>query len=73
MFLIQGLKCLFLYLFIFDLELFTTAAKLLKLTPSVMLSYSEEDFNLTEVIELYKDDLPSPEVINQELFQWRFK
>ena len=43
---IQRLKFLFFYPFIFNLELSITAAKLLKLTPSVMLSYSEEDFNL---------------------------
>ena len=45
-----------------------TAALLLSLTPAVMCS---EEIDISDVITMYYDDLPSPELIQPELRRWR--
>ena len=42
----------------------------LRLVPSVLLK-AEPD--ITDAVEMYKDDLPSPELIHQELKRWKMK
>ena len=46
-----------------------TSSRLLGLVPSVL--YSREDLDISEAVELYCADLPSPELFNQELTRWR--
>ena len=49
------------------------AAKLLYLTPSV---YCDEELNssaVKEAIEMYKDDLPNPDLVDIELLRWKTK
>lgn len=54
-------------------QLAKTASQLLCLVPSVMSSSSSssDSNNLDELVELYKDDLPSPELFNQEFSRWQ--
>ena len=46
-----------------------TSARLLCLVPSVMCS--QNDLNISEAVELYHNDLPSPELFDQEFTRWR--
>ena len=45
----------------------STAVCLLKLMPTYTLTEDE----LKSIVSLYKDDLPSPELIKSELLRWR--
>lgn len=51
------------------LALAQTASRLLGLVPSVLCS--REDLDISEAVELYRTDLPSPELFDQELARWR--
>ena len=44
-----------------------TSTRLLGLVPSIMCSQHD----ISEAVELYYDDLPSPELFDQELIRWR--
>ena len=44
------------------------ASSLLGLLPSVMM---ENDVSIDDVVDLYDDDLPSPELIEEEVFRWK--
>ena len=46
-----------------------TSTRLLGLVPSIMCS--QNDFDISEAVELYHDDLPSPELFDQEFSRWR--
>ena len=48
-----------------------TCSRLLNLVPSVMCSNTHFDF--AELLQLYKDDLPSPELFEQEFSRWKLK
>lgn len=45
------------------------ASQLLGLVPSIMCS--QEDLDISEAVQLYHDDLPSPELFDQEFARWR--
>ena len=47
-----------------------TSSTLLGLVPSVLCN---QEVDIAEAVEMYKDDLPSPELIDQELRRWKFK
>ena len=47
-----------------------TSSMLLGLVPSV---HSSQEVDIAEAVEVYKDDLPTPELIDEELKGWRFK
>ena len=46
-----------------------TATKLYGMIPAILCSGKKID--LTEVVELYNDDMPSPELFQQELERWK--
>ena len=46
-----------------------TSTRLLGLVPYIMCS--QDDLDISEAVELYYDDLPSPELFDQELSRWR--
>lgn len=46
------------------------ASSLLCLVPSIICA---EDVVLTDAVEVYKDDLPSPELLDLELIRWKAK
>ena len=46
-----------------------TASKLYGMIPAILCSGKNVD--LTEVVELYNDDMPSPELFQQELERWK--
>ena len=48
-----------------------TASKLYGMIPAILCSGKNVD--LTEVFELYNDDIPSPELFQQELQRWKTK
>lgn len=52
-------------------SLANTVSKLLCLVPSVMCVSQNQDFS--ELVELYHNDLPSPELFDQEYTRWKFK
>lgn len=52
-------------------SLTNTSSTLIGLVPSVFSAGQE--ITISSAIELYKDDLPSPELIDQELLRWKFK
>ena len=45
-----------------------TASQLLGLVPSIMCS---KDLDMSEAVQLYHQDLPSPELFDQEFMRWR--
>ena len=45
-----------------------TSSRLLGLVPSVMCS--KTDLDISEAVELYHDDVPSPELFDQEFARW---
>ena len=45
------------------------SSRLLGLVPSIMCSQSEVD--ISETVQLYRDDLPSPELFDQEFSRWK--
>lgn len=47
-----------------------TASRILGLIPSIQCN---SDVDISEAVQLYQDDLPSPELINQELKRWKLK
>ena len=47
-----------------------TATKLLGLVPAVVC---EKDMDMTEVVQLYHNDLPSPELFTQEHTRWKIR
>ena len=47
-----------------------TSTQLLELVPSVLCS--KEDIDLSAVEQLYAQDLPSPELLQQELARWKY-
>ena len=47
-----------------------TTTKILGLVPVVI---RKKEMEMTEVVLLYSDDLPSPELFMQELTRWKFK
>ena len=49
-----------------------TSAKLLSLVPSVLCS-KDTPVDITEAVDMYHDDLPSPELMDQEMKRWRLK
>lgn len=51
------------------LALAQTSSRLLGLVPSVVCSI--KDLDISETVELYRADLPSPELFEQELARWR--
>ena len=46
-----------------------TSSRLLGLVPSILCSQSEVD--ISETVQLYHDDLPSPELFDQEFSRWK--
>ena len=52
------------------IPLSTTSSTLLGLIPSVLCN---QVVDISEAVEMYKDDLPSPELIDQELRRWKLK
>ena len=46
-----------------------TSSRLLGLVPSILCSQSEVD--ISETVQLYHDDLPSPELFDQEFSRWQ--
>jgi hypothetical protein len=46
-----------------------TSTRLLGLVPSIMCS--QNDLGISEAVELYHDDLPSPELFDQEFSRWK--
>lgn len=46
-----------------------TSSQLLELVPSVLCT--KDDFDLSAVEQLYAQDLPSPELLDQELTKWK--
>ena len=48
------------------------ASKLFGLIPSILCS-EEVPVDISEAVEMYKDDLPSPELMDQELKRWKVK
>ena len=51
-------------------RLSVVSSSLLGLVPSVLL---QEDIDIAGALELYRDDLPTPELFDQELACWRLK
>ena len=49
-----------------------TSSLLLGLVPSVLCS-QEEALDLSRAVDIYKDDLPSPELLDQEVKHWKLK
>uniref|UniRef100_A0A3B1KIQ4 DUF4371 domain-containing protein n=1 Tax=Astyanax mexicanus TaxID=7994 RepID=A0A3B1KIQ4_ASTMX len=49
-----------------------SASRLMGLIPSVQCN-SDVTVDISEAVALYQDDLPSPEVIHQELKRWKLK
>ena len=47
-----------------------TASKLLGLVPAVIC---ERDIDMTEVVQLYRNDMPSPELFTQEHTRWKIR
>ena len=47
-----------------------TSSTLLGLVPSVLCN---QEVDIAEALQMYKDDLPLPELIDQELRRWKFK
>lgn len=47
------------------------SSKLLMLVPSVIIT--KETTELKEVLQIYRDDIPSPDVAEEELICWKFK
>ena len=52
------------------LSLSKTATSLLELVPIIII---ERELDLQAAIELYSKDLPSPELLHQELLRWKMK
>ena len=50
-----------------------TAVSLLSLVPSILCTNDHADTNLDRIAEAYKDDLPSPELLQVELWRWKSK
>jgi len=51
-----------------------TVSKLLYLVPSIMSDESRDvESDVLEIVELYYNDLPSPETFQQEFSRWKFK
>ena len=50
----------------------TTSSTLIGLVPSVFSAHGQE-VDITSAVQLYKDDLPSPELLDQELLRWKFQ
>lgn len=48
---------------------------LLQLVPDVMMTMQDKNdvIDIADAVELHADDLPSPELMDQELFRWRAK
>ena len=46
-----------------------TSSRLLGLVPSILCFQSEVD--ISETVQLYHDDLPSPELFDQEFSRWK--
>ena len=53
-------------------DLAVLAASLLGIVPSILCERGNPP-NLEEIIEMYKDDLPSPELVSQELLRFKIK
>ena len=47
-----------------------TSSTLLGLVPSVLCS---QEVDITKAVDMYKDDLPTPELIDQEVRRWKLK
>ena len=47
------------------------SSRLLGLIPSVLCSREDLVQDISEAVELYRADLPSPELFDQELTRWR--
>lgn len=47
----------------------TTASKLLGLIPTLL----DEKIDISEAVEMYEDDMPTPHLVNTELDRWRYK
>ena len=50
-------------------QLANTASQLLCLVPSIM--YNKTNIDTTELVKLYNNDLPSPELFEQEFSRWK--
>ncbi len=52
-----------------------TALQGLSIVPSIMVGLSAEDYSskVSQLVDLYKDDLPSPTCIESELHCWQMK
>ena len=59
-----------MYMFAIITEFSMTASQLVGLTPSILLSDGGQG-DVQDAIDLYKDDLPFPELIEQELLRWK--
>ena len=53
-------------------KLSVTAASLLGIVPSVVCD-SKVTCNIQDAVETYRDDLPSPELVSQELLRWKLR
>ena len=49
-----------------------TAAKILTIVPSILCD-EEKEVDIQDILELYSNDLPSPELLDQELVRWKMK
>ncbi|VDI37412.1 Hypothetical predicted protein [Mytilus galloprovincialis] len=51
----------------------TKCMKLFALVPSILFQKSMKVSDLQEVVDLYENDLPSPELFDEEFFAWKLK
>ena len=49
-----------------------TAAKILTIVPSILCD-EDKEVDIRDIFELYSNDLPSPELLDQELVRWKMK
>ena len=55
---------------VFTSDLAVKCSKVIGLTPAIIC---QRDVDLQELTEMYRGDLPSPELIEQEVLRWRHK
>ena len=53
-------------------ELARTSSRLLGLVPSVICN-TDDIFNIEDIAQTYSSDLPSPELLEQEMTRWKLK
>ena len=50
-----------------------TAATLFNLTPDVICNPDHDNIDISQAVLMYNDDLPSPELVDQELARWKIR